>query len=43
MDAAANVKIAGHFAAPRLERPEQVVEDAVGDRLVEGALVPVTP
>src|SRR5207248_7566637 len=43
VDSTANEEVADHFAPPRLQRADQVVEDPVGDRLVEGAFVPVAP
>src|SRR5262249_7793071 len=42
-DSAAHGEIANDFHASRLGRGAQVVEDAVRDRLVEGALVAVAP
>src|SRR5204863_8201409 len=42
-DAAADVERALDARAPRADRADQIVEDPVGDRFVEGALVAVGP
>src|SRR5262249_34429868 len=42
-DAAAHRELADDLHAARPDRGHQVVEDPVGHRLVEGALVPVAP
>src|ERR1700730_12406477 len=43
MDAATHVEVPCDLTSARFQRPDEIVEDAVGDRLVERALVLVTP
>src|SRR5437763_1258828 len=43
LDAAADVEVAFHVEIARLEGGDEVVGDAIGDRLVEGAFIAIRP
>src|SRR2546428_7513607 len=43
MDSAANEEIARHFAPPGFQRSDEIIQDAIRDRLVERAFVAVAP